>query len=163
MTDSKNKLFFGIAFIVIGILFLVTKLSDMGMSNLWPIFPLTVGAGLMLGYFKNRENIGYLMPGIVLITISILFFYCSIGGWHHMANLWPVFILAPSAGFVAMYFGGNRDRGLLMPAGLLGLIGLIFIAINFRISNFIPILMILIGIILVLSQMYSSKKENGEV
>ena len=80
-----------------------------------------------------------------------------------MSQLWPVFVLAPAAGFIAMYFGGTRDRGLLMPAGVLGLIGFIFIAVNYRLSNFLPVAMILVGIFLVVSQLYSSKKDSSQV
>jgi len=163
MTGSRNQLLFGSALIIIGVIFLLVNFSDVSMSHLWPFFPLTVGIGLVLSYFRNRENVGFLMPGIVLITISTLFFYCALSGWHHMSQLWPVFVLAPAAGFIAMYFGGTRDRGLLMPAGVLGLIGFIFIAVNYRLSNFLPVAMILVGIFLVVSQLYSSKKDSSQV
>lgn len=160
MSDNKSRLFIGAALIVIGIVFLLVNISDVSMSHLWPIFPLAVGIGLIMGYFRNRENVGFLMPGIVMVILSLLFFFCSISGWNHMSDLWPVFILAPAGGFLAMYYGGNRDRGLLMPAGILGLIGFIFIAVNYSISNFLPIVMIVVGIFLVASQLFFNQKEN---
>ncbi|MBN2105686.1 hypothetical protein JW835_16735 [bacterium] len=162
MADTKTRYLFGIILIVVGVIFLLVNFSDVSMSHLWPFFPLTVGIGLVLGYFQNRDNLGFLMPGVVLITISLLFFYCAISGWHHMSQLWPVFIWAPAGGFIAMYFGGSRDRGLLMPAGILGLIGFIFIAVNYRISNFLPVVMIAVGAFLVLSQIFSGKKGESE-
>lgn len=160
---KKDKFFLGIAFIIFGILFLIVNLGNIGMSKFWPIFPLVVGGGMIFGYFKNRENVGFLMPGSILIVISFLFFYCASAGWDHMSDLWPVFIIAPAVGFVAMYFGGTRDRGLLVPASILGIVGAVFIAINLNFSNFLPIVMIIIGIILVLTQMFPLKKDRDEV
>lgn len=160
---KNDRFFMGITLIVLGIVFLFVNLSHVSMSKFWPIFPLVVGGAMIFGYFKNRENVGFLMPGSILIIISILFFYCAAAGWDHMSDLWPVFIIAPAAGFVAMYFGGTRDRGLLVPASILGIVGAVFIAINLNFSNFLPIVMIIIGIILVLTQLLPSKKERDEV
>jgi uncharacterized membrane protein HdeD (DUF308 family) len=160
MKDSTGRLIFGAAMIVFGALLLLVNFSEVSMRHLWPIFPLLVGGGMIFGYLNNRENVGFLMPGTVLIIISLLFFYCAFDRWEAMSRLWPIFILAPGVGFLVVYFGGTRDRGLLMPAGILGLIGFVFLAVNYKISNFIPILMILIGLLLILSQLYASKNKG---
>ena len=162
MKANTGRLFFGAALIIVGALLLLVNFSEVSMRHLWPIFPLFVGLGMILGYLNNHENVGFLMPGTVLIIISLLFFYCAFDRWEAMSRLWPIFILAPGAGFLVMYFGGTRDRGLLMPAGILGLIGFVFLAVNYRISNFIPILMIIIGLLLILSQLYGSKNRQEE-
>jgi hypothetical protein len=136
-------------FIFIGIVLLIGNFTNLYMDELWPVFLIAGGAAFGVGYFLNRDNYGLLMPGTLLAVIGLLFLYCSLKGWHHMESLWPVFILAPACGFVAMYFGGIREKGLLIPAGILFVIGLLFLFISLDVGEFWPILLILIGVLLI--------------
>ncbi|MBN1783286.1 hypothetical protein JW948_19280 [bacterium] len=162
--ENRSQLFWGSALIVLGVLFLFGNLTDISMDRLWPAFPMLVGLSFWAAYLQKRGEAGILMPGTILVVISLLFFFCANAGWDHMARLWPVFVLAPAAGFVAMYFGGNRDKNLLFPAGILGLIGSIFLAVGFGLSNYWPLLMILAGVLLILTELLSGKnniQKNG--
>ena len=149
MSGQKNQLVVALSLIGLGLLLLVANISRVGMDILWPIFPLAVGAAFWFGYFNNRKNVGLLMPGSILVIIGLLFFYCAVFGWWHMEMLWPVFILAPAAGFFAMYTGGLRDNGLLIVGGILAAIGFIFLFANTRMADFWPLILIIAGIILV--------------
>jgi len=104
-----------------------------------------------------------LMPGSIFLVIGLLFFYLSVFGWWHMEDLWPVFILAPAVGFLAMYFGGSRDKGLLVPAGILGGLGLVFFFISAGMGGWWPILMIIAGCIILARHFFSSgESEKSE-
>ena len=152
MERSSQHLVWGILLIILGVVFLLGNLSEVSMARLWPVFPLVVGLGFWIAYFENRQNAGILMPGSILVVTSLLFFYCNLTSWSEMELLWPVFVLAPAVGFIAMYLGGNRDRSLLFPAGILILIGIIFLSISHGLSEYWPILLIIAGAGLILSQ-----------
>jgi len=162
MERKKSNLTWGVLLIAMGILFLIANFSRVGMETLWPIFPLAVGIGFWIGYFNDRKNFGLLMPGSILVVVSLLFFYCNSSGWWHMEELWPVFILAPAAGFIAMYFGGPRDQGLLIPAGILTAVGLIFLFVSSGLGDYWPVFLILAGILLIVLWGRPVVKGEGE-
>lgn len=141
----------GIFLIVVGGLFLFGNLSETGMEFLWPAFPLAVGIAFWVGFYLDRKNFGLVMPGTILTVVSLLFFYCNVFGWESMSSLWPVFILAPALGFIALYFAGTRDQGLLWPAGVMGIIGIIFIFFSAGFGDYWPIFFIVAGVLLILS------------
>ena len=75
MKKKSGSLVWGIFLIAIGIVFFIGNVSEMGMDNLWPVFPLAVGLALCIGFLLDRSSYGLLMPGTILVAISILFFY----------------------------------------------------------------------------------------
>lgn len=152
MERRGNNLIWGVFLIVMGIVFIVGNLSRVGMEALWPVFPLAVGLAFWVGYFNDRKNFGLLMPGSILVVVSLLFFYCNFLGWWRMETLWPVFILAPAVGFLAIYFGGTKDQGLLVPAGILSLVGIIFLFVSYGFGDYWPVFLIIAGIILIVVQ-----------
>ncbi len=162
MERKRTNLIWGVFLIVIGIIFLIGTLSSVGMGKIWPIFPLTVGLAFWVAYFHDRENPGLLMPGSILVVISILFFYCTFSDWGRMETLWPFFIIAPAVGFFAMYFGGAKDQGLLLPAGVLLGVGVIFLLLSSWLGNYWPVFVIIGGIILIALQRLPGKKQEKE-
>ena len=160
MESKKSHLGWGIFLIAIGILFFIGNISKVGMEILWPTFPLAVGLAFLFRYFKQRDNPDLLMPGTILVIISLMFLYCTIFDWSHMKNLWPFFIIAPGVGFVAMYFGGGKNRELLVPAGILFGIGILFLFISTGLKDFWPIFLILAGIMIIALQLVSDKKKK---
>jgi len=160
MESKKTQLSWGIFLIAIGILFLIGNISQVGMEILWPAFPLAVGLAFLFRYFSEKTNFGLLMPASILIVISMLFLYCTIFGWWHMESLWPIFIIAPGIGFIAMYFGGQKDNSLLVPAFILFGIGIIFLFISSGLRDFWPIFLILAGILIIAFQFISDKKKK---
>ncbi len=159
MEKPRETFIWGIVLVVIGTVFLIGNLSRIGMDILWPLFPLIGGLTFCVGYFYNRKNVGLLMPGSILVVISLLFFYCTIDGWVHMVNLWPVFIIAPAVGFVALYFGGTKDSDLLIPAGILTGLGIIFLFVSYDLGEYWPILLILIGIVMIVLHLLNKRKD----
>ncbi|HEX9934084.1 MAG TPA: DUF5668 domain-containing protein [bacterium] len=162
MAKNKNQMVWGVFFILLGGILLAGNFTTLHLDELWPVFLIAGGAAFCMGYFLNRNNYGLLMPGTVLLVIGILFLYCSIEGWYHMEDLWPVFILAPALGFVAMYFGGEKEKGLLVPAGILFAIGLLFLFISTGLEDLWPVLLILTGVLLLIRDFTKRKSVQGK-
>ena len=158
MQHVKTNLIWGTFLIIIGILFLIGNLSHVSMEILWPFFPMIIGLGFLIGFLYDRKNYGLLMPGSILLIIGLLFFYCAVVGWYHMEILWPVFILAPAVGFLAMYFGGKRERGLLVPAGVLSALGVFFFLLSSGLDDYWPVFLIIAGVLLII--LHGSKEKE---
>jgi hypothetical protein len=162
MEFKRGNLIWGIFLILIGLVLLIGNLSQVGMEILWPVFPLTVGLSFWIGYVHDRKNHGLLMPGSILVVVSLLFFYCNLFGWWHMETLWPIFIMAPAVGFIAMYFGGKKERGLLIPAGILFSLGIIFLFVSSGLGDYWPVFLIIAGLLLIVSQRFNQKKNHQQ-
>lgn len=162
MERKGSQFVWGFFLIALGIIFLIGNMSRYGMDYLWPVFPLAVGIAFWIGFFNDRKNYGLLMPGSILVVVSLLFFYCNFEGWWHMEELWPLFILAPALGFIAMYFAGSKEQGLLIPAGILGGIGLIFLFITYGFGDYWPFFLIFAGVLLIIFKGLPKKDETED-
>lgn len=140
----------GILLVLLGVLFLIGNFYHVSMKQLWPIFILAPGIFFFTLYFSRREDYGVMMPASVLTVIGILFFYCTFSGWYSMKYLWPWFILAPAIGFLLMYFLGTQEQGLLIPAGILSTLGLVFLLVQSEYHYLWPVILILAGAVIVL-------------
>lgn len=159
MARNKNSQVWGGFLVLVGAVLLIGNFTSLYMDELWPVFLLAGGLAFFVGYILNRSNYGLLMPGAILFVIGLLFMYCTLDGWYHMENLWPVFILAPALGFIAMYFGGVREKGLLIPAGILSAIGFLFLFVSMDFGEYWPILLIIGGGLMIASDLISKKKD----
>jgi|LSQX01.3.fsa_nt_gb hypothetical protein len=169
---STGKTLGGIL-VSLGILFL---LQNLGILNIWGILAFTIsrlwptlfivlpGVLFHLKFFSGgRRNAGILVPGGILLIIGMtLQFNMLYGGW---GLTWPFFIFSVAFGLYELYYFGNRERGLLIPVGIIGgLSAIFFLAFSMkRILGFdtgryaIPVVLIVIGF-LVLTR---GKKRKG--
>jgi hypothetical protein len=53
-----------------------------------------------------------------------------------MEDLWPIFPLGVAIGLLQLYLSGQREKGLLIPIGILGVISLFFLINNLFFINF---------------------------
>ncbi len=144
----KERYYIGGMFILAGILFLLSNFDVLHFSSSWPLFLLIPGLFFLISFFDERKNIGLLMPAAILISYGLLFLYCELLGWENMDYLWPVFIMAPGAGFYLMYYFGSKDKGLLVPGSILIFVGLACLGLSDMSTYFWPILLIGVGIFL---------------
>src|SRR3989304_4803241 len=83
-----------------------------GLDMLWPALPLLFGLGLLLQFFP----LGRLR-------------------WGDMDRYWPVFVLIGGLAFLAQWLVNPAQRGLLIPAGLGLLVGLVAITFTLNLAS----------------------------
>ena len=100
---------------------------------------------------KPRDN-GPLLPGIVLIVVGLAFLLSQ---YNVITSdqVWPMFILAPGFGFLALYITSSNKRassGLIIPGVITVLLGLFFFYLNFTSWNQMeflwPIFPLIVGV-----------------
>lgn len=136
---TRNYLW-GIFLIAIGVILLVDKTLNIGIFdsiNLWPFFILIPGLIFELSYFISGRNPGLLVPGGILTTIGLLFFFETFTNWNFSQYTWPVYPLSVSLGLFQLYLFGGRESGLLIPVFILGAVSIIaFISIVSSVFDF---------------------------
>lgn len=140
----------GTVLIVIGTIFLLPNFTDLTLRDLWPVLMLAPGVLFFVVFFMDRRNYGLLMPGAVLTTYGLLFFFCTLWGWYWMTDLWPLFLIGPGLGFFLMYFFGKKETGLLVPGFILTLLGAIFLLRSTDYEYLWPLAIIVAGVALIL-------------
>ena len=135
---KKINYLFGLLLLFIGVLLILANFGviEIVWENLWPLFLLIPGILFELSYFIYRKDAGLLVPGGILITYGLLFLVNVIYGWHLMEDLWPIFPLGAAIGLFQLYLFGVREKGLLIPIGILGAISLFFLINNLFFIDF---------------------------
>lgn len=167
MEHNKNGRFvWGIILVCVGCLLILINLGVIPsfgrlIGLFWPLILIFMSLMFHVGYYTNRNNVGLLVPGGILLTIGII---CQASMlWNLWGFLWPGFILAPAVGLFELYIFGNQEKGLLIPVGILSGLSLIFFTMNFRaLGTFarylVPIILIIIGI----SILYKNKTQQEQ-
>lgn len=164
---KPSNTIWGILLIFLGIMLIVNRFLNLdifSMSNLWPVFVLGPGLIFELSYVTSRRNPGVLVPGGILTTLGLLFFFETFTNWQFSGYTWPIYIFAPAVGLFQLFLA-TRQRGLLVPVLILtavasvSLISEIFTGIfSFVNSSFIMgAIFIVIGVYM-LFKMYSSNR-----
>ena len=163
--NRRSNFLFGSIFVIIGILFLLKNLNivqlrifNIGylMSNFWAtLFLIIPGLAFHYSFFSgNRRSPGLLVPGGIFLVVGVT---CQLSGiFNAWGILWPGYILAVAFGLFQLYLYGTRDKGLLIPVGILGGLSLIFFTtfslreiFSFNVGRFlVPVIFILIGLII---------------
>jgi len=135
---KKINYIFGLLLLCIGVLLILSNFGviEIVWDNLWPLFLLIPGIVFELSYFIYRKDAGLLVPGGILITYGLLFLVNVNYGWHLMEYLWPIFPLGVAMGLLQLYLFGTREKGLLIPVGILGAISLFFLINNLLFIDF---------------------------
>jgi hypothetical protein len=165
MNGKKPSLVPGLILITLGIIIILhsTGVFRIDWDVIWTYVIIFLGVLFWLGFLLDRSDVGVLMPGSVLITVGLVLNYAARNGWYTMNYIWPFFILAPAFGFYAMFLLGNRDRGLLVPAGILTVIGVIFLlqSMDYSVRYAWAIGLIVIGALLLLRGLRGRDEESG--
>jgi hypothetical protein len=150
--EKKHSPVPGIVFIVIGLVLLIGNimLGRLDTDVLWTYIVIVLGIIFWIAYLVDRSRISMLMPGTVLITIGIVLNYCVRTNWTNISVLIAFIILAPAFGFYLMFLLGKREKGLLIPAGILTILGVLqlFQGLHVSIGYLLPIFLILIGVLM---------------
>jgi hypothetical protein len=157
----------GIAIIIIGILFLLKNFNLLGpwsdsisfghlVGTFWPMILIFIGLCFHYGFISGgRRDAGLLVPGGILLVLGIAFQFNMLFGFWDV--IWPVYIFSVAFGLFELYAFGGREKGLLIPIGILGGLSVIFFfTISFHnlfgpwAGRFItPLVLILIGAVVI--------------
>ncbi|GIP39646.1 hypothetical protein J31TS4_29260 [Paenibacillus sp. J31TS4] len=113
---QRNQVSIGLILIVVAVILLLGKLGVFSFLAylLWPALLLIPGLALHYLYFNRRLPAGVLVPGGILVTYSLLFFFCNLFGWGAMKVLWPGFLFGAAVGLYELYyFDRTSPRGVL--------------------------------------------------
>lgn len=149
----------GLILIIIGVIAVLANFDfiELDWEVIWTYLVLLLGIIFWLGFIFDRSRDGLIMPGTILLTYGAIFNISARFGWEQMEDLWPFFILGPAFGFYAMYIFGKREKGLLVPAIILTIIGTIFLLQSFTYIKYIwPLVLVAIGVLLLM------RRNNGE-
>jgi hypothetical protein len=123
---KRNNSTLGGILVLIGALLLVAKYMfnssflSLGPDDYWPMIVLVIGVGFELSYFIPLKAPGLLVPGGILTTCGLLFFFETMTNWHFSAYTWPVYILSVAIGLFQLYLYTGKPKGLLIAIGILG-------------------------------------------
>ncbi|MGG7176836.1 LiaF transmembrane domain-containing protein [Clostridium paraputrificum] len=119
----KNKNYFwGLLLVAIGVLGILSRIFNIHIFRpweMWPLFILIPGLFFEFAYFSSKKNPGLLVPGGILTTIGCLFIFEILTRWRLSAYTWPIYILAVAIGLFQLYWFGGKEKGLLIPVGIL--------------------------------------------
>ena len=159
---KRSSVVWGSVLIFLGALLLydnVFNVSLFSMARLWPIFILGLGLVFEMSYFASdsRKEPGLLVPGGILTTLGIVFFFQTYTNWYFMKYSWPFFILSVAIGLLQLYWFSGRPKPLLIPIFILSTVSIVSFSIlvlngfmNFiNFSLLAPIVLIIIGIAIV--------------
>ena len=160
--ERRGTTLLGVLLIVIGFLFLISKYAfgveflNFDSEDFWPIIVLALGLIFEMVYFTTRSKPGFLVPGGILTTIGILFFFEAGTDWRFAAYTWPVYILAVAIGLLQLYLFGYRNRGLLIPVFILTTVAAlsaltIMLEVFFKavdVGLVLPVILILLGVLI---------------
>lgn len=122
---ARNSYSIGILFIGLAVLLLLGKLGvfQLLLSFFWPLLLLVPGLLFHFLYFNRRLPAGVLVPGGILTTYALMFFFCNLFGWGSMSYIWPGFILGVAIGLYELHlFERGSDRSIWIAALVLGVI-----------------------------------------
>ncbi|TYQ16983.1 UNVERIFIED_CONTAM: hypothetical protein Cloal_3574 [Acetivibrio alkalicellulosi] len=123
---KKSSSIFGLIFIFIGGFLLYAYFTDVNifsMSTMWPMFVLGLGLIFEMSFFMNKKAPGLLVPGGILTTLGLLFFFESFTSWRFSQYTWPIYIFSVAIGLLQMYLFSVRSKGLFIAISILFLIG----------------------------------------
>lgn len=129
----KSNCILGLILILLGGMLLSSDFLNFNIFSpmlFLPILILGIGLSFEAWYFANRKAPGLLVPGGILTTIGMLFFFEVITNWRFAAYTWPIYILAVVIGLFQLYLFSGRPKGLLIPIFILLSVAVAFISMN---------------------------------
>lgn len=125
--NRKNYLW-GILLIAAGLILIADKVFSIGLfnpANSWPIFILAPGLIFELSFFVSGRNPGLLVPGGILTTLGLLFFFECLTNWTFSEYTWPIYPLSVAIGLFQLYLFDGRPSGLLVPVFILTAVSIV--------------------------------------
>jgi hypothetical protein len=133
---SNSSVIGGILLIALGLVFFAVTQGFLNLSwgNIWPAFLVIVGVvALAQGFATDdpKRRTGQVFGGTLLTLLGGFFFATTLDliSWGDQGSLWPIYPLIVGVSFFAAYFASGREQnGYLIPAAILTLVGVVFLA-----------------------------------
>ena len=169
--DRRGTVFTAAILITIGVYLLLANLHlipTFSATQMWPGIVVLVGLMFWLGFiFGKDHDPGLAFVGTIVTLVGLFFFLFTLNinllglgrvDWSDMGLLWPAFPLIVGIAFIVLWIAGRfRDWGVLVPAGVLVLVGFGGFAFTlgkvpiFRdVLQWWPLLLILFGIVILI-------------
>ncbi len=178
--NRRGTLITAVVLIGIGAYLLLANLNVIppySITQMWPGIVVLVGILFWLGFIFGKDH----DPGLAfvgtIVTLTGLFFFLftfnvdlfGLGrvDWSDMSKLWPAFPLIVGIAFVVLWAAGRfRDWGVLIPAGILLLVGFGGFAYTLgnvpvfqNILQWWPLLLILFGIVILFQSLARTRSK----
>jgi hypothetical protein len=135
--NYKKKSIFGYILIVLGIIFILKLLNLITFrfsagffigsffKYFWPLFILVPGLALHASFFKGKtKDPGILIPGGIFLGVGLT---CQLGMLFNIWTIvWPGFIFSVAIGLFEFYVYGRRNKGILIPVGIISVFSFLF-------------------------------------
>ncbi len=172
--SKRSPLIIGFVLVAIGGWLLAQNLGVRlpDISSLWPALPVIFGLSSILQYFTaGRKDSGLIFIGAAAALVGAFFFMFTLGRlrWGQMEDYWPVFVLIGGLSFLAQWIVDPSRRGLLIPAAVGLIVGLVFLPSNLgwispalakRITQLWPAALIIAGVGVLLRGMFGRKSSG---
>jgi hypothetical protein len=178
--DRRGTIITAVVLIAIGAYLLLANLNVIPpypIDQMWPGIVVLVGILFWLGFiFGEDHDPGLAFVGTIVTLTGLFFFLFTFNvdvmglghvDWSEMAKLWPAFPLIVGIAFVVLWAAGRfRDWGVLIPAGILLLVGVGGFAFTLgdssvfqNILQWSPLLLIFFGVIILIQSMVRSRSK----
>ncbi len=127
----RSNYIWGLLMIILGGLLLSENIFNFTLFSpmlFLPILVLGIGLSFEASYFLNRKAPGLLVPGGILTTIGLLFFFEVITNWQFAGCTWPIYILSVAVGLFQLYLFSGRPKALLIPVFILLAVAVSFLS-----------------------------------
>ena len=140
MSNRRGAIIPGLLLVLLGAYLLAQNLNVPlpGLDQLWPVFPLLFGLAFITQFFfGGRTDDGLIFVGMAGTLVGAFFFLFTLGRleWSQMGTYWPVFVVIGGVAFLAQWLVRPAQRGLLVPAFLALIVGLVALVLNLRLVN----------------------------
>ena len=140
MSNRRGAIIPGLLLVLLGAYLLAQNLNVPlpGLDALWPVFPLIFGLAFVTQFFLGgRTDDGLIFVGVAGTLVGAFFFAFTLGrlSWGQMGTYWPIFVLIGGVAFLAQWLVRPAQRGMLVPAFLALIVGLVALALNLRLVN----------------------------
>ncbi|MCX7882471.1 MAG: hypothetical protein N2314_04545 [Brevinematales bacterium] len=152
----------GALLVLIGSAFLVSSfLPGVSGFSLWPLFLLLPVVNMLAGV-QNRQELAKVIFWVIYLSYLVVFFLIlNFLGWDKIEYLWPHFILAAAASFLAEFLV-TWEKQKLWEMFIVALISAYFFVPGLPLQVLGGILLILWGITILFHTLFPSSKRKKE-
>ncbi len=157
MRTHKHSILPGLILIIIGALLLVNKLVPyaIGWFEIYPLILMAIAILIFISVIGKRDK-GAVFFGTFLFLLGLFFSLRNydIIPYYYMREIWPIILIILGLSFVSVFITKPADWGVLIPGGILLLLGIVFLLrkldiiyldIGDIIADYWPVILIIIG------------------